>query len=219
MASRSRACRPRLRQVQPVARRSRPCPSRSRARSRASGRATRASSSAEAVVEIDHGVLQAGPVKQPRLGRAVALHGAVVVEVVARKIGEQRGRRRLDAVHPALVEAVGGDFHRDTVRACAQRDPRAAPAATTASGVVWVAASSSPGKPLPSVPITAVRRVRARQATARSSGSTRSCRWCRSRPHPQLRATDRRRRARRCAPSCARRSRHRKVRHAPGGSQ
>jgi hypothetical protein len=66
----------------------------------------------EGVVQIDHGVLEARPMEQLRLGRAVAAHAAVVIQVISRKIGEQRGGER-HAVHPAQVEPMGGDFHRD----------------------------------------------------------------------------------------------------------
>ena len=71
---------------------------------------------AERVVDVDHTRDQVVAREQPGLGGAVALHGAVVVEMIAREIGERGGAEahRADA---RLVERVRGDFHRDAGRA------------------------------------------------------------------------------------------------------
>src|SRR3954467_1031548 len=53
---------------------------------------------------------QPGPMEQACLGAAVLLHVSVIVEMIVREIGEQRGPEGR-AVHPALVEAVGGNLH------------------------------------------------------------------------------------------------------------
>jgi len=66
---------------------------------------------AESVVDIDHPRHQVVSREQPRLGRAVAVHRAVIVEMIAREIGEHRGVEPHGA-HARLVERMRGDFHR-----------------------------------------------------------------------------------------------------------
>ncbi len=136
---------------------SRPCQIRSRARCTRVRSTDAASSSAEAIVQVDHGMLQTGPVEQPGFGGAVALHGPVIVQVIARKIGEQRVRES-HTVHPALVEPVGGDFHGDAARAL--RSSQSARCFLHRDRVRRGVRGrrSSPGKPIPNVPITAGRR-------------------------------------------------------------
>ena len=71
---------------------------------------------AECIVEIDDRVHQARPMEQRGLGGAVAPHVAVIVEMIARQIGEQRGVEA-GPVDAPLVERMRGDFHRDRLRA------------------------------------------------------------------------------------------------------
>ena len=59
-------------------------------------------------------------VEQPRLGREVDVHGAVVVEMVLGQVGEA-GRGESHAVEPALVEAVARGLHRQMVDALARQ--------------------------------------------------------------------------------------------------
>ena len=67
------------------------------------------------VVEIDHRMRQRRPVEQHRLRRFVALHRAVIVEMVARQVGEQRDVD-LHAVQPSLLEPDRRHFHRQRAR-------------------------------------------------------------------------------------------------------
>ncbi len=71
---------------------------------------------AERVVEIDHRRLQPRRGEQARLGRAVAGHVAVVIQMIAGEIGEHRHVEvhRIDA---ALVQRVRTHFHRHRLRA------------------------------------------------------------------------------------------------------
>jgi hypothetical protein len=55
-------------------------------------------------------VLERFPLEQTGLGRAVCLHVTVVVEMIAREIGEH-GEIEGDAIHASLVERVRGNFH------------------------------------------------------------------------------------------------------------
>ena len=64
---------------------------------------------AHRVVQVDHGVLQARPVEQDGLGGFVIRFVAVVVQVVARQVGEDR-HVEMHAVEAALVQADGGRF-------------------------------------------------------------------------------------------------------------
>ncbi len=50
--------------------------------------------------------------QQPRLGFAVRLHRDVVIQMVAAQVGE-RGRVKMYAVDPALIQGMRGHFHRD----------------------------------------------------------------------------------------------------------
>ena len=71
------------------------------------------------VIHVDDGVPQARRGEQPVFRLGVSLHGAVVIEVVAREVGEDRDVV-LDARDAALVEAVARHLHRDAARAAAQ---------------------------------------------------------------------------------------------------
>src|SRR3569832_2771605 len=55
----------------------------------------------ELVVDVDHDPLPPGPAEQPGLGVGIDLHTAVVIEVVARQIG-QHGAIEAGAVAAAL---------------------------------------------------------------------------------------------------------------------
>jgi hypothetical protein len=67
------------------------------------------------VVHVDDGGLQADPAEQQALGGPVVVHAAVVVEVVAREVGEQRhldARARqalLDDADRARLDRAGGE--------------------------------------------------------------------------------------------------------------
>ena len=71
---------------------------------------------AEAVAHVDHGARSPGDAEQARLRRAVGLERAVVVEVVAREVGEHGGveaHRR----HAVLVQRVRGHLQPHRARA------------------------------------------------------------------------------------------------------
>ena len=107
---------------------------------------------AECVVEIDHRRLQGRPGEQPRLGRAVGVHGAVVVEMVAGEVGEHgdvemRRRRRGPARAHARTTSIATGW-RPASRICASRRCTA-----ITSGVVRSPATCSPYRPAPSVPM------------------------------------------------------------------
>ena len=67
----------------------------------------------ECVVGVDDGVLQTLPMKQPCFDCAVFFHTAVVVQMVARQIGEHGGAEGR-AVNAVLVKPVAGHFHGNT---------------------------------------------------------------------------------------------------------
>ena len=124
---------------------------------------------AELVVEVGGpgrvGPLGLGAGEQAPLGGEVVLHVRVVVEVVARQVGEERGGEA-GAGHPALGERVGGDLHR------ARRVPRVAHAGeqrlqVDASGVVWATGSTTPPTRASMVPMRP-QRCPAASSTARS---------------------------------------------------
>jgi hypothetical protein len=73
---------------------------------------------AEGVVDVDHARLQVRTCEQARLRVAVVLHAAVVVEVVARQVGE-RGGPKAHGADARLIERVRGHFHRDARRPAA----------------------------------------------------------------------------------------------------
>ena len=83
---------------------------RSRAR-RSRAPAARPNSSSRLAAPGGSAPSSAGPREQAPLGREVVLHVGVVVEVVAREVGEE-GRREAGARHAPLHERVGGDLHR-----------------------------------------------------------------------------------------------------------
>ena len=70
----------------------------------------------ERIVQVHRRGAQARPVEQPRLGRAIAGHVAVVVQVIAGEVGEH-AHVEMHAIHAALVERVRGHFHRHRLRA------------------------------------------------------------------------------------------------------
>ena len=67
------------------------------------------------IVEIEHRVLQARRFEQALFRACVTLHVAVIVEVVAREIGEKR-RPESDAVDASLIQADRSDLHRHALR-------------------------------------------------------------------------------------------------------
>src|SRR5262249_55067994 len=71
---------------------------------------------AEGIVEVEHRGLEPCLLEELRLRFPVGCHGAVVVEVVLREVGEERAVEG-DAVDAALVEAVRRHFHRRGARA------------------------------------------------------------------------------------------------------
>ena len=79
-------------------------------------RQRRGKAGADRVADVDDGVFEAGQAEQPRLRLGIALHRAVVVEVVAREVAE-RGDAQAHGVDAALVERVRGNLHRDVARA------------------------------------------------------------------------------------------------------
>ena len=138
---------------------------------------TRDQRAAERIVGVDDGRAQSRPREQARLRCAVRCHRAVIIEMIARQVREQRDVER-DAVDAALIEPVRRDFHRDGRRAFVA-PARKQPCSTLASGVVLadgcertdeaVAERADDGDAPPA----------ARRAPARSSARTTSCRSCR----------------------------------------
>ena len=66
---------------------------------------------APGVVDVDHAGRQLRALEQARLGLGVGFHGAVVVEVVAAQVGEDRDVE-LRTIDPPLVEPDRGHLHR-----------------------------------------------------------------------------------------------------------
>ena len=102
---------------------------------------------------------------------------AVVVQVVARQVGERSGRQP-HAVQPELVEAVRGRLDRRVPDAGARAGRQGSRARLTGSGVVRPGPGSNPGAITPSVP----RLAAGSRSRPRSGAGTRpcwSCRWCR----------------------------------------
>jgi hypothetical protein len=66
----------------------------------------------ERIACVDDGRAEAGPVHEPRLGCTVRGERAMVVEVIAGEIREQRDVE-CDAIDAALVETVRRHLHRD----------------------------------------------------------------------------------------------------------
>ncbi|MNR06992.1 hypothetical protein D3C85_1230920 [compost metagenome] len=60
----------------------------------------------ELVIQVDHPAAQVRPGEQTCLGLGISLHAAVVIQVVARKVGHDRNieRQRRNA---ALIQGVG----------------------------------------------------------------------------------------------------------------
>ncbi|CFU52137.1 Uncharacterised protein [Bordetella pertussis] len=80
------------------------------------GRQGRQQPFAGGIVRIDDGGLQVRPLEQRRLGLLVALHGAVVIEMIARQVGKTR-HRDADMVQPALLDADGRGLQGHRARA------------------------------------------------------------------------------------------------------
>ena len=80
------------------------------------GRQQRGKARAHRVADVDDRVLEPGQLEQPRLRVGVALHGLVVVEVIAAQVAECSDPHP-HAVDALLVERVRGDLHRDVRRA------------------------------------------------------------------------------------------------------
>ena len=70
----------------------------------------------ELVIQVDDRDLQPFNVKQPGLGCTVTFHVAVVVEMVAREIGEH-GDIELNACDPILFQRMRRHFHANGMRA------------------------------------------------------------------------------------------------------
>ena len=69
------------------------------------------------VVRVDHRETGIGEIPdEPGFGREVSLERLVIVEVVAREVGENGGLKH-EAIDAALIETVGRHFHRDAGRA------------------------------------------------------------------------------------------------------
>jgi hypothetical protein len=71
---------------------------------------------AKGIVDVDDARGEARPIEQLRLGRRVGFHRAVVVQMIAREIGES-GRVETHAADARLIERVRGNLHRDACRA------------------------------------------------------------------------------------------------------
>ena len=65
---------------------------------------------AKDVVQIDHPATQIRPGEQFGLGGAVGFHRTVIVEVIARQVGEHC-HVEVQCGYAALLQAVGGNFH------------------------------------------------------------------------------------------------------------
>ena len=65
---------------------------------------------AEGIVDIDHDPFQSRPAEQARLGMGIVFHVAVIIEMIARQIGQHCDIERR-AVDAPLREAVRGHFH------------------------------------------------------------------------------------------------------------
>ena len=79
------------------------------------GRRPRRQLDTKRIVEVDHRQAQARPLEQARLGRSVRFHRAVIVEMVARQVGEDR---HIDAgaIHAPLLDADRTGFQRAGLR-------------------------------------------------------------------------------------------------------
>src|SRR5690606_25363341 len=76
---------------------------------------------AEVAVDVHDPLLELTLEEQPRLHLAVRAHVAVIVDVIAAQVGEER-RIKLHAVDAVLLERVRGDLDRRRLRA-AIREP------------------------------------------------------------------------------------------------
>jgi hypothetical protein len=70
----------------------------------------------ELIIDVDHARDESRGLEQQCFRRAVFLHRAVVIEVVACEVGEY-GRVETHAVHTPLLESVRGHFHPHAFRA------------------------------------------------------------------------------------------------------
>ena len=155
------------------------------------------------------------PREQARLRFPVAPHRAVVVEMVAREVGEQRDVE-LDAGHAVLVEPDRGHLHRHRLRAAARelRELRVQPQ-RVGRGVGEGLRTARAGRSRACrSPRSAGRRA---SAPARSTGCRWSCRWCRSRRSSTAGALGRPWTRLAISPACRRRSAHAEVGHPPRG--
>ena len=82
--------------------------------------------------------------EQAQLGGAIGASAAVVVQMVARQVGERRGGQP-HAVQPELVQPVRGRLHR-RVRDAGARQAGEVSARLTGSGVVRPGPGSKPGR-------------------------------------------------------------------------
>src|SRR6185437_1973993 len=65
---------------------------------------------AETIIDVDYPHGEARPGEEARLGIGVGSHRAVIIEMIAREIGERRGMEAHTA-DPILIERVRGNFH------------------------------------------------------------------------------------------------------------
>ena len=72
---------------------------------------------AERVTDVDDSVIEAGRMKQPRLGGSIVRQGLVIVEMVTGQVREHR-RMEAHAVHPALIQRMRGHFHAEVPVTC-----------------------------------------------------------------------------------------------------
>ena len=106
---------------------------------------------AELVIDVDHARREPRPGEETRLGVGVGRHGAVIVEMIAREIGERRGMEA-HAADPMLIERVRGDLHAHHLGA--ERPHGGEPAVNghrIGGGVVG--GGEQPGNPNPIVPM------------------------------------------------------------------
>ncbi|MNQ61209.1 hypothetical protein D3C85_755200 [compost metagenome] len=66
----------------------------------------------ELVIKVDDPALQVVPAEQPGFRLAVGLHGAVVIQVIARQVG-QHSHIKCQRTDTPLVQAMGRHFHGD----------------------------------------------------------------------------------------------------------
>ena len=94
--------------------------------------------------------------EEAALGREIGRHVGVIIEMVARQVGERRRRQR-EPVEAELVEPVARGLERDMVDALPLRGRCSSRCSATGSGVVRLPAASKSGPTMPRVPRLAAR--------------------------------------------------------------